>query len=58
MRKMSTFKDRMEYIEKRIKCIIIGHAPQKGYNVSKGLMIIRCARCYKILSKEEYYLKK
>lgn len=55
---MSTYIERLKYIEKRIKCIILGHNIEYGYNYEKGLTIQRCSRCYKILSKGKPYLEK
>jgi hypothetical protein len=54
--KMSTYIERLKYIEKRIKCIILGHNIEYGYNYEKGLTIQRCSRCYKILSPQKHYV--
>lgn len=53
-----TIKDKLIQLDNKIKCLTFGHHIEYGYNYEKELMIERCSRCKKILSKALPILEK
>jgi len=52
------YLERLKYLESKIKCLLLGHVIEYGYNYEKALMIQRCKRCKKIIGKAQTYMEK